>query len=148
MASVLIDTNVLICACDTANHPRQEQAIQVLKFLEITRAGRLSVQCLAEFCNATTRSTRPLYTHADALAQIERLARAYIIFDLTPMIVLEAARGMRDHSLAYNDAQILASARLNQIPLVFSVDFQDKQTLERVKFVNPFSVNFRMNDWV
>jgi predicted nucleic acid-binding protein len=147
MTPVLIDTNVLIYACDTADYLRQERAIQVIKYLEVTGTGRLSVQCLAEFVNATTRSRRPLYSRSEARVQVERLARAYIIFDLTPMIILEAARGMCDHSLAYYDAQIWATARLNQIPLVFSEDFQDRQILEGVRFVNPFSAQFELRDW-
>ena len=148
MTLVLIDTNVLIYACDTADSLRQERAIQVLRYLEVTGTGRLSVQCLAEFVNATTRSTRPLYSPPEALAQVERLARSFVVFDLTPMIVLEAAHGMSDYSLAYYDAQIWASARLNQTPLVFSEDFQDEQMLEGVRFVNPFSANFSLKDWV
>ncbi len=35
-----------------------------------------------------------------------------------------------------------AAARLNQIPIVFSEDFQDGQTLEDVRFVNPFAGMF------
>jgi predicted nucleic acid-binding protein len=42
----------------------------------------------------------------------------------------------------YYDAQIWAVARLNQVGVVFSEDFQDGQTLEGVCFVNPFSPNF------
>lgn len=49
---------------------------------------------------------------------------------------------MRDHQLAFYDAQIWAAARLNQIPAVFSEDFQDGRTLEGVQFVNPFSETF------
>lgn len=59
MATVLIDTNVLTYACDLADALRQERAIQVLRYLEVTGVGRLSVQCLAEFINAATRSRRP-----------------------------------------------------------------------------------------
>jgi predicted nucleic acid-binding protein len=147
MPQVLIDTNVLIYACDISDHLRQEQAIQVLRYLEITGAGRLSVQCLAEFINASTRTKRPLYSRSEALAQAEKLARAFIVFDLTSLIVLEAARGKRDHSLAYDDAQIWAAARLNQVPVVFSEDFQNDQVLEGVRFVNPFSADFNLGDW-
>ena len=41
----------------------------------------------------------------------------------------KAARGVRDHALAYYNAQIWAAARLNQVPLVFSEDFQDSLAL-------------------
>jgi predicted nucleic acid-binding protein len=38
------------------------------------------------------------------------LTRMWLIFDLTSLIVLEAARGARDHGLPYYDAQIWAAA--------------------------------------
>jgi predicted nucleic acid-binding protein len=69
------------------------------------------------------------------------------VFDLTPLIVLEAARGARDHGLPYYDAQIWASARLNQVTILFSEDFSDGQLLEGVRFVNPFSPHFQVEDW-
>jgi predicted nucleic acid-binding protein len=64
------------------------------------------------------------------------------------MIVLEAARGVRDRSLSYYDAQIWATARLNQIPLVFSEDFTDGSVIEGVRFVNPLAGDFRLESWV
>jgi tryptophan synthase beta chain len=39
-------------------------------------------------------------------------------------------RGARDHKLSYFDAQLWACAKLNQIPEIFSEDFQDGQILE------------------
>ena len=70
------------------------------------------------------------------------------IFPLTDSIVLEAARGARDYNLAYLDAQIWASARLNQISFIFSEDFQDGQILEGVRFINPFAPGFKLDLWV
>lgn len=55
---------------------------------------------------------------------------------------------MRDHQLAYWNAQIWASARLNQIPVVFSEAFSDGVALEGVRFVNPFAAEFVLNSWV
>ena len=64
------------------------------------------------------------------------------------MVVLEAGRGVRDHHLSYYDAQIWAAARLNQVPLVFSEDFQDGRVLEGVRFVNPFTPGFVLESWL
>jgi predicted nucleic acid-binding protein len=64
------------------------------------------------------------------------------------MIVLEAARGSRDHNLAYYDAQIWAVARFNQLQAVFSEDFQDGMVLEGVRFANPFGPGFDIRQWV
>ncbi|MDP3186532.1 MAG: hypothetical protein Q8M58_14840 [Anaerolineales bacterium] len=41
-----------------------------------------------------------------------------------------------------------AAAWLNQIPIVFSEDFQDGQVLEGVRFVNPFAGTFDAEAWV
>jgi len=147
MAPVLIDTNVLIYVFDHGEQARQDQAIRVLQGLQTTGNGRLSAQSLAEFCAVTTRKLKPLLTRAEAVPQVERLIRAFPVIDLTPLVVIEAARGARDHSLAYYDAQIWAAARLNQIPVVFSEDFNSGSTLEGVQFVSPFATDFVLEAW-
>jgi predicted nucleic acid-binding protein len=75
------------------------------------------------------------------------LVRAFPVFDQTPLIVLEAARDARDHGLAYYDAQTWAVARLNRVTVILGEDFSDGQVLEGVRFVNPFSADFRLEDW-
>jgi predicted nucleic acid-binding protein len=62
--------------------------------------------------------------------------------------VLEAVRGVRDHQLAYWDAQIWATARLNQVPLVLSEDFSNGAVIEGVRFVNPFASDFDLDVWL
>ncbi len=55
------------------------------------------------------------------------------------MIVLEAARGVRDYQFSFWDAQIWATARLNQIPTIYSEDFNVNSAIEGVRFLNPLS---------
>jgi predicted nucleic acid-binding protein len=143
---VMIDTNVLIYTFDQNDPARQERAIQVLRALEESASGRLSVQCLAEFCAVVMRRLQPVMSPAETLAQVERLQRIFPVHNLTPMIVLEALRGVRDHQVSYYDAQIWASARLNQIPVIFSEDYRE-QVLEGVRFVNPFLPDFDVDRW-
>ena len=57
---------------------------------------------------------------------------------ITDFIVLEAARGVRDHVMSFWDAQVWATAKLNQIPVVFSEDFASGSVIEGVRFENPF----------
>ena len=148
MLPVLIDTNLLIYLYDIHSPKKAAQARLVLDRLELTRAGRLSVQNLAEFLHVSTRKLDPPLNRAEALTQVTLFTRMWPVFDLTPMIVLEAARGVRDHGLAYYDAQVWAAARLNQVTLVFSEDFSDGQVLEGVRFVNPFKAEFRLDEWI
>ncbi len=147
MAPILIDTNVLIYVFDQNDSTRQDQAIRVVQQLEISGNGRLSVQCLAEFCSVTTRRLRPFLVPAEAARQVERWAHAFPVFDLTALIILEAARGVRDHGLAYYDAQLWATAHLNQVPIIFSEDFNSGSVLDGVRFVNPFAPDFDLKAW-
>ena len=147
MAAILIDTNVLVYAHDHEAPAKQVQAIRVLERLYNAGNGRLSAQCLAEFFRVTTRAPKPILTQREAMQQVERLARIWPVYDVTPLVVIEAARGARDHQLPYWDAQIWATARLNQVPVVFSEDFNTGSVLEGIRFVNPFAGDFFLSAW-
>ena len=148
MTAILVDTNVLVYAHDRGEYAKQERAIETLRGLQLTESGLLSAQCLGEFFRAVTRGLRPILTVEQAALQVDRLARAWPVLDVTWQIVLEAVRGVQDHQLAYWDAQMWATAHLNQIPVVFSEDFAAGATLGGVRFVNPFAEEFRLEQWV
>jgi predicted nucleic acid-binding protein len=148
MPPALIDTNLLVYFYDQNQPAKQAQSHRVLEQLELTHSGRLSVQALAEFFSVATRKLSPNLTPAEALEQINLFIRLWPVFDLTPLIVMEAGRGVRDHKLSYYDAQVWATARLNQVPIVFSEDFRDESILEGVRFVNPFSSEFSLEKWL
>jgi len=145
---LLIDTNLLVYAFDQNDPVRQDRAVKLLRDIELRGIGCLSVQALAEFYSASTRQLRPPLTPDVAFDHIERLARAFLILDLTPQVVLEAARGARDHQLNYWDAQVWAIARLNQIAVVLSEDFSaGASSLEGVRFVDPLAAEFDLPAW-
>jgi predicted nucleic acid-binding protein len=146
MPVVLLDTNILVYTFDPRDIACQEQAISILLKLEEGNAGCLSVQNLSEFANVAI--AKRLLPFDEVVNKLEGWSSVFPVFTLTPLVVLEAVRGVRDHQLSYYDAQIWAVARLNQIPVVFSEDFQDGQSLEGVRFVNPFSDAFEINEWV
>jgi predicted nucleic acid-binding protein len=142
---ILLDANVLVYAYDTREPIKSRQAEDVLKRLHQKQTGCMSVQTLAEFMSV---SQRKLKVKPDqALAYVTWFVQSWPVIDLTSQIVLEAARGVRDHALAYYDAQIWATAKLNQIPAIFSEDFNSGSTLEGVRFVNPFAPTFNLDDW-
>ena len=148
MPPILVDTNVLVYFYDQNSPEKQERANLVLDQLQQAELGRLSTQALAEFVNAAMRKLDPPLTAAQAMQQVSMFSTAWPILDLTPQIVLEAARGVRDHGLSYYDSQMWATARLNQIPVIFSEDFQDGQVLEGVRFANPFTASFDVDAWL
>jgi predicted nucleic acid-binding protein len=148
MAIVLLDTNVLVYFVDPGDPQKQYRAEEVMNALRANQNGRLSVQNLAEFFYTSTRKLKPPLSPGQAIEQIGRFQTLWPVFSLTPVVVTEAARGVRDHQLAYYDAQIWATARLNGVPVIFSEDFQTGRTLEGVRFVNPFADDFQLDEWL
>lgn len=141
---VFVDTNVLVYTYDRANPTKQARALELLDRLAVAGQGLLSVQVLAEFFwVATTKLADPLRAH-EAERQIHGYLKAWAVADITPLIVLEATRGVREHRMSYWDAQVWATALLNQVPIVVSEDFQDDSTIEGIKFLNPFSRHFKV----
>lgn len=143
-ASVFLDTNVLVYAYDPAEPGKQARALDVLDRLVRTGAGAVSAQVLAEFVAVATAKLAAPLSLTEAYTRIENFLRIWKIVDLTGPIVLEAVRGVREHGFNYWDAQIWAAARLNQIPLVLSEDFQDGAVVEGIRFVNPFAEGFEV----
>jgi len=141
---ILIDTNVLVYPFDAREPGKALQAQKLLGALSENRSGLISVQSLAEFVSATRKLD---ITPAQAQLHIGRFAQVFAVLDLTLPVVLEAIRGVRDHQLAYYDAQIWATAKLNQISAIFSEDFHSGATLESVRFVNPFDPAFNVTAW-
>ncbi len=148
MTEILIDTNLLVYAFDFAEPEKQTIGLNVIGELQLSQKGCLSTQCLSEFINAVTRGASPILQIEEAFKQTEDLIESFPVFLLTPTVVLEAIRGVRDHSLSYYDAQIWACAHLNQIPVIFSEDFSDGRTIEGVRFVNPFTESFELEKWL
>jgi predicted nucleic acid-binding protein len=142
---ILVDTNVLLYAYDQGEPVKQSQAAAVLDRLASMRLGVLTPQVLAEFfVNATRKVQRPL-TVEQAYDRIQNYLLSWEILDLSGSIILEAVRGVRTYQMAYWDAQIWASARLHQIPLIFTEDFNVGAVIEGVRFVNPFEEDFNLD---
>jgi predicted nucleic acid-binding protein len=138
MTAVLIDTNVLVYPYDRSEPAKAARARQVLDDLARRRRGRVSTQVLGEFFRAVTTRLRPPIPPEDALRSLERHMATWPVLVVTPEIVREAARGVRDHGMNFWDAQIWATARFYRIRTVLSEDFEDDRILEGVRFVNPF----------
>jgi predicted nucleic acid-binding protein len=147
MALILFDTNILVYAHDAADPTRQARAIVALDRVHSSRQGRVSTQVLGELFSILSRGKKPLLTRAAAAKQIDRLTRAWPVLDVTSLIVLEALRGVTAHQMAYWDSQLWATARLNQVPIIFSEDFNTGATIEGVRFVNPLRNDFDISAW-
>ena len=109
--------------------------------------GATTPQVLGEFFVNAVRKPKPPLTVEEASERIENHILTWEVMELTGQIVMEAARGFRKYDMPYWDAQIWASARLNQIPVIFSKDFNTGTVIEGVRFENPLSRDFDLKTW-
>lgn len=145
---VFVDTNVLVYAYDRSEPEKQRQALWVLDRLVLAGMGVIDTQIIAEFFVAVTRKISTPLSVDEAYDSVKNYVRAWPVLGVSEMVVLEAARGVRDYQFSFWDAQIWAAARLNQIPVVFSEDFNAGSVIEGIRFVNPFSADFQFKEWI
>lgn len=141
MPASLVDSNVLVYAHDFRDLRKQRVAIDAVSRLSVAGMAAVSAQCLSEFFVTVTRLPDAM-TARQALDQVERMARACRVVDVSGAVVLEGLRGAERHGMSIWDALIWSAAKLNQIPVVLSEDFQDGRVVEGVRYVNPFDPGF------
>lgn len=140
----LVDTNVLVYAYDRSEPKKQKIALDILDHLVRTQVGVLSTQILAEFFWIVSRRIPAPLSIEDASKQVNLFVQSWPVLSITHLIVIEATRGVMVHHLSYWDAQVWATARLNQVPMVLSEDFNDGSTIEGIRFANPFVKGFKL----
>ena len=72
-------------------------------------------------------------------ALIDTLCGAFEVVPVTPAIVREALRGVRDHGMSHLDAQMWAAARLHQVPYLLTEDMAAGASYDGVTIVDPFA---------
>lgn len=145
--SIFVDTNVLVYAYDRSEPIKQARAIEVLDRLVGAGRGVISSQVLGEFFVAATRKITAHLRAEQVMRCVENYAAAWKVLSVNDLVVIEAVRGVRDHRFSYYDAQIWATALLNQIQVVFSEDFNPSR-IEGVQVVNPFADEFDLDEWI
>lgn len=140
-ARYVLDTNVLVYALDRREPEKRDRAREVLRRL-CASGAILPAQVLSEFANVCLRKLEPRPDPAAVQREVERLLLAFPVLPLTGPVVLEALRGVREHLLSYYDAQIWAVARLGQVGVVLSEDFNPGAVLDGVSFANPLDPAF------
>ena len=145
MNKVLIDTNLLVYLYDRSDPTKRRRAMEVLQQVHDAKAGVLSAQVLSEFFNSVTRKLEPPLVAEEARAQVEAFARIWPVVPITAGLVIEAIRGVQQYQFSFWDAQIWAAARLSQVPVVLSEDFNAGAVIEGVRFVDPFAEGFELS---
>lgn len=138
----LVDTNILVYTLDVRDPDKRQRAKEVIRRVALSGSAALPVQSLSELSNVCLRKLEPALKPHEVRREIEKLYTAFKVIPLTAPVVMEALRGVDEHQFSYYDAQIWATARLAQMPVVLSEDFHSGATLDGVSFLNPFEPAF------
>jgi len=134
----LVDTNILVYAYDRSEPEKQAKAAELLDTLARDGSGILSPQVLSEFFSVVTKKIPAPLSIEQGYASLGNYIQFWDVVDLTGAVVLEAARGVKDHQFSFWDSLIWATARMNQIPAILTDDFSHNLAIEGVRFINPF----------
>lgn len=135
-APCFVDASVFLYARDARDPVRQTRAAEWIDWLWQQRAGRTSMQVLAEFYAAATRQLG--LDHDLAWDEVKR----YLAW--TPIATDEALlRGAREverrYKLAWWDSMAVAAAQLQDCAVLASEDLPDGMVFGAVTVRNPFT---------
>ena len=133
-----VDTNVLVYAHDSSEAVKQPLAQARLDALWTDGAGTLSTQVLQEFYSVVTRKLAKPMSRAEARDVVDAYS-AWPVVQISPTIILAAARLEERHQLSFWDALLIEAARVAGADLLLTEDMQDGQTIEGVLIENPFA---------
>lgn len=142
MPGILVDTNVLIYLYDSKENAKRRTAASVVDAIWELGDGYLTTQVLGEFYTVALRKLTPPLSPREAAEEVEKFIEGWLVCDVTVPTVREAVRGAAAHQLAYYDALIWATAKMNQISNILTEDGQHNRVIEGVRYLNPFAPGF------
>lgn len=135
---VFVDSNVLIYAHDADAGSKRDRAVEKLRLLWESGAGRLSVQVLQEFYVNVTKKLATPVSRSTAREVISSYG-AWVLEPTTPETVTRAIDISAMAQIMFWDALIVASAEQVQASQIYSEDLNAGQTIAGVTIVNPFA---------
>ena len=135
---VSFDANILIYSVDKAAGDRHRNAAALV---ERAIRGRRCVQTLQSLCEFFNASRKVGIDAQTATRFVDRWQAAAIVEPAAAIDLDEAIRVVREHRLPFWDAMLWATARRAGARVLISEDFQDRRTLEGVRFINPFEAS-------
>jgi predicted nucleic acid-binding protein len=134
---ISFDTNILVYAVDNTAGGRHAIAADLIE-RSIRHGGCVqTLQSLTEFFSAVTRKAS---IAPDVAASFIKGWQAVLPIEAsTPADLDRAMQAAGDHSLAFWDAMLWATARRIGVRVLISEDFQDGRILDGVRFIDPFA---------
>jgi predicted nucleic acid-binding protein len=133
---VFVDSNILIYAHDADARLKHTRAIESLRALWESGAGRLSIQVLQEFYVNVTKKLATPVTRSTA-REIVSTYGAWVHEATTVNTVTRATDIAEMAQISFWDALIVAAAEQAGATVIYSEDLNAGQTIAGVKICNP-----------
>lgn len=135
VTKITLDTNILIYAIDNTDPIRHQKSLELMEQM-LTQDCFLSLQSLCEFFYAATR--KKIVPINIAYEQIKDWQELFPVICAKPTAINCALHAVEEHTLAFWDAMLWATAKDAGVTTILSEDFQHGRVLEGIKFINPF----------
>lgn len=133
---IFVDTNILVYAHDADAGAKRDRAVETLRRLWDTGAGRLSVQVLQEFYVNVTRKLTTRVARSTAREVVSAYG-SWVREPTTSETVLRATDIAELAQISFWDALIVAAAEQAGATRLLSEDLNDGQTIAGIEIVNP-----------
>jgi predicted nucleic acid-binding protein len=130
-----LDTNILIYSIDRDAGKKHITARKILE-KSMDNGCVLALQVLCEFYAATTK--KGYLSHQESSEIIADLMQIFPIIHATPHVLEKALFIKQKHQLQFWDSVLWATAKEGHCKVIVTEDFQHKQSLEGLTFINPF----------
>jgi len=136
---ISFDSNILVYAADSRAGKRHGAAVDLME--RSIRRGNC-IQTLQSFCEFFSVVTRKSGIETGAAAAFVEGWRSVVLVEAaTPDDLSAAMRAVAMYRIGFWDAILWATARRAGVRTLFSEDFQDGQTIEGVRILNPFAAH-------
>lgn len=98
--NLLLDTNILVYAYDTAVESKRRPALEILDTCAKNRQAVISSQVLGEFAFVVSRKLEYPITGEQLMLTVDRLAKSFPVLPVNAFIVREAVRGMEQYQMS------------------------------------------------
>jgi predicted nucleic acid-binding protein len=134
-----LDTNILIYAIDSSQGAKHKLAAKLVLHAAAQRQP-LMLQSLNEMSAVILRKRMIAASRITTL--LRYYEQSFEIISSQPEDLYAAINAQQTHNLAFFDAMLWATSKRAGCRILLTEDFQDGRTLEDVRFLNPFTMNF------
>ena len=137
IATVFVDSDVLIYRRDRADEKKNDKATEWLEFLWRTQFGRLSTQVLEEFYITATQRLDPKVPKETARQDVRDLMSwKPVAWDAK--LIADAWSAQDRYKTSWWDSLIVAAAQSAGCRILLTADLPDGQAFDSLEVVNPF----------